>query len=790
MDSHTIRTLEYQKVLGLIARYASSDAGREAVLALRPLAGISEALDRLVLISEMKRLLEWGKTPPLGGLMDVSDAVRRSRTLGAVLDARTLLAVSETARSGRLARGFFQENAEKAPRLGRAASLLADLSAVENAIEKAIDEDTNVKDSASSKLRRIRQDKARVTARITSSLNGILAGDALRRHLQESLITIRNGRYVVPVRAEARTKLAGIVHDTSQSGATVFIEPMETVELNNTLRGLELEEKDEIIRILSELTKMVGRAADHFVGNMGVLFKLDVILAAARFSVEFACSEPRLGQDGRIVIKAGRHPLLVETQRAKGQGGVVPLDIALGGEKRGLVITGPNAGGKTVTLKTIGILALLARTGLHAPCGDGSSIGLFGEVYVDIGDEQSIESSLSTFSSHMKNIIKVLGGADREALVLLDEVGAGTDPSEGTALARAVIENLLAKGVTLVATTHHMDLKVLAHENPLLDNASMEFDRVNLAPTYRLIQGIPGASHAFEIASRLGLDDETLARARTYCGGERVKLEDLSRDLVGKIRRIEEEEVTAEAKARKADEVLAEYERKLGDLKAHEKELRKQALREARSIVEDAKRTAERLVGELKELKAKRVEPSVAKPVQDEIRQEAASLAEAFREVDSPGPPRKALGQVLVGTRAYVKPLASEGVIIGGPDARGRVEVAVGALRAEVEVDDLAEPDEQDHPKPAGPVRFDAKAVPQEIDVRGMTAEDAWESVDKYVEDAALYGLPFVRVIHGKGRGILAARIKEMLASHPRVKSHRFGEPAEGGTGATIIVLE
>jgi DNA mismatch repair protein MutS2 len=335
-----------------------------------------------------------------------------------------------------------------------------------------------------------------------------------------------------------------------------------------------------------------------------------------------------------------------------------------------------------------------------------------------------------------------------------------------------------------------MDLKVLAHENPLLENASMEFDSVKMAPTYRLIQGVPGASHAFEIASRLGLDGATLALARTYWGGERVKLEDLSRDLVGKIRKIEEEEATAEAKQRKADEVLAEYERRLEDIKAHERELRKQALREARIIVEEAKRTAERLVGELKELKAKQVEPQAARPVQERIREKAATLAEAIREIDLPAMPRKPLERVVAGARAYVKPLSSEGVIVSGPDGRGRVEVAVGALRAEVAASDLAEPAGQAPPEAHGPVKFEAKAVPQEIDVRGMAAEDAWELVDKYVEDAALYGLPFVRVIHGKGRGILASRITEMLSSHPRVKAHRFGEPSEGGTGATIVVLE
>jgi DNA mismatch repair protein MutS2 len=490
------------------------------------------------------------------------------------------------------------------------------------------------------------------------------------------------------------------------------------------------------------------------------------------------------------VIRGGRHPLLEETRRAKRGGDIIPLDISIGDGKRGLIISGPNAGGKTVALKTIGVLALLARTGLHVPCGDGTEIGLFGKIFVDIGDEQSIELSLSTFSSHMKNVVKVLAEADSSSLVLLDELGAGTDPAEGTALARAVIEDLLASGATIVATTHHMDLKVLAHENPLLENASMEFDGHDLVPTYRLIQGVPGASHAFEIASRLGLGDGTLGRARRYWGGERVKLEDLSRDLLEKIRRIEQEEETVEAKRKMADQVLAEYEAKLEEFRARERDLRRQALKDARSIVEDAKRTAERLVGELKELKAKRAEPVAARAVERQIREEARGLAEAIQELEC-ARERRPLGEVVAGSRAYVKPLSAEGVIVGGPDARGRVEVAVGAVRAEVRLGDLFEPEgEPAKPAAAGAFSFEAKMVSPEIDVRGMTAEEAWETVDKYIDDAALSGLPFVRVIHGKGKGVLANRIKEMLAAHPRVKSHRFGEQNEGGTGVTVIVLE
>ncbi|HVP57009.1 MAG TPA: endonuclease MutS2 [bacterium] len=790
MDTHTLRTLEYDKVLSLIARYASSDPGRESVLALEPLSDLSQMKRHLKMVSEMRSLLEWGRVPPLSGALDTRDAVLRAKTAGAVLEARTLLAVGQTASVARLARRFFLDNRELAPLIRELADRLVELRTLEDSIDAAIDEDTNIKDSASARLARIRQEKTKATARIASTLQRILARESLGQHLQESLITIRSGRYVVPVRAEAKSDIPGIVHDTSQSGATVFIEPMETVQLNNALRSLELEEKNEILKILCALTQAVGQAAETLIANMETLFELDALLAAARFSIEFGCTEPILSSDGQIALRGGKHPILIETQRARGDGGVVPLDLAIGPEKRGLIITGPNAGGKTVALKTLGVLTLLARAGLHVPSGDGTVIAPFREISVDIGDEQSIELSLSTFSSHMRKIIKVLEGAGKDSLVLLDEIGAGTDPAEGTALARAIIEELLLKGATLVVTTHHMDLKVLAHDNPLLENASMEFDSRNLRPTYRLIQGVPGASHALEIAARLGLEPSTLQRARAYCGGERIKLEDLSRDLLERIRRIEEQEAAAEAKRRKADQVLDEYERKLSEIKNREKDMRKQALKEARSIVDDARRTAQAVVRDLKDLGARKAEPQAAQSLEKQMKQEVSKLSEAIDQLEGPAPSRVPLRNASVGARAYIKPLAAEGVLLRAPDDRGRVEVAVGPLRVEVGSDDLFEPAVSGPPaKPMG-VRFEAKVVPAEVDIRGMTAEDAWEFVDKYVDDAALCGLPFVRIIHGKGKGVLARRLNEMLAAHPRVKTHRFGDAGEGGTGVTVIEIE
>jgi DNA mismatch repair protein MutS2 len=811
MDNHTIQVLEYEKGLSIIARYALTEAGRERVLALSPLVDTSQVTSRLKMISEMRVVREWGKTPPLADVEDLREAISRAKVPGAVLDARTVLRIGKLARTSRRVRSFYKEVKEKAPTLSELALGLNEASELEKKIDAAIDDDTNIKDGASPALRKIRREKGRLSAKIASSLQSILAKGNLQQHLQDSIVTIRNGRYVIPIRTEAKGKLEGIVHDTSQSGATVFIEPITTVKLNNQLRSLELEEKDEIYRILTALTAAIGERASDLIVNLELLTEIDVINAASRFSVEFDCTEPGTNAEGRTVIKGGRHPILIDMHKKETGPEPVPLDMSLAGKGHGVLITGPNAGGKTVALKTIGLITLLARTGLHVPCDDGTDIGLFDDIYADIGDEQSIELSLSTFSSHMRNIIGVLGRAGEGALVLLDEVGAGTDPFEGAALARTIIEDLLSKDATLVATTHHMSLKVFAHENPLLDNASMEFDSDNLKPTYRLIQGVPGASHAFEIASRLGLSDELLTRARGYCGKESVEFEELTRDLLEKMRGLSAEEAGIEAKQRKIDQVLAEYEKRLHEIKEHRTQIKQEALKEAKNVVDDAKRTVKKLV---KELKDKEPDPKHARKVEQEIKEKAGSIDKAIEKIAEAGETRRPLKDIKVGTRAYVKPLSREGTVLTEPDSKGRVEVVVGALKAEVSAADLLEPEPKaGKGKGAGGAKdegtkedtrpgetpgtekarlfeYEAKEIPVEIDVRGMTAEDAWETVDKYLDDVALYGYDSVRVIHGKGKGILSKRIREMLTSHPRVKRHRFGELAEGGTGVTVVEMD
>jgi DNA mismatch repair protein MutS2 len=784
MEKHTLHVLEFDKALDLVAGFASSEAGRDQVLRLSPQDSRAEALTRLTRVTEMRRLLEWGKTPPLSEMVDVRSVLSRSVIPGAVLDAGSILNVGTAARVARVTRSFFHQLRDECGLLWELASGLTEHPELEKAIERAIDEDTNIKDNASPALKRIRQEKSRVSARISKALNNLLRKEGVGSHLRESIVTIRNGRYVVPVKADSRGKVSGIVHDTSQSGATVFIEPMETVELNNSLRTLELEEKDEILRILRELTDAVREAAREIEENVARLLDVDTACAGARFSLEYGCCEPGVNDTGRTVIAGGRHPLLVRQAKADPSFSVVPLDVTLNDGKRGLLITGPNAGGKTVALKTVGVLILLARTGFHVPCEDGTDLDLFDKIYADIGDEQSIELSLSTFSSRMQNLISILSGADGRTLVLLDEAGAGTDPLEGAAIARAVIEDLLEKRAVVFATTHHTSLKVFAHENDLIENASMEFDSAEFRPTYRLIQGIPGASHAFEIASKLGIEERLIDRAKEYCGGESVKFEDLTRELLEKMKGLEERRTSVEASKKELDRMRAEHESRLAEIKKHDRELKKEAVREAKSIVEEARRKAQHYV---KELKSRKADAEEVRRIEAEMREEATRLAEAVEEFEEPRAP---MAEIRVGERAFVKPLSSDGVIMSLPDSRGRVEVLVGSLRAEIDVKDLFEAKTREVRRVAQPVVYEPKEVPSELSVRGMTAEEAWEEVDKYLDGALLCGYPSVRIIHGKGRGILSKRIRQMLSAHPRVKSFRFGDYYEGSTGVTIVELK
>jgi DNA mismatch repair protein MutS2 len=638
---------------------------------------------------------------------------------------------------------------------------------LEEAIGEAIGPEGEVLDGASPELARIRRDRRIAESRLRDRLDEILRTPAIARMLRESLITPRGDRYTVPVRSEFRQQFPGIAHDQSSSGVTVFMEPLAVVPLGNRVRELAAAEHDEVARILAALSGAVGAVAEDLSRTLDALAGLDLIAAKARLSIEMAGSSPSLNVDGVLDLRSARHPLL--------SGTVVPIDARLGGERRTLIITGPNTGGKTVTLKTLGLLTLMAQAGLHIPAAPESEMAVFPQIYADIGDEQSIEQNLSTFSSHLGAIVEILHALEdhpldgRRALVLLDEVGAGTDPTEGVALARALIEALHAVGACTAVTTHYNELKAMPYTHPGMENASVEFDETTLRPTFRLLIGTPGRSNAFVIAERLGLDPRIVAQARSA-----VSRRDA--DLAGVF-----QSVAAERDA------LSREREALARERAECSRLRAQA--ELRSLVRRGRQELETLLADF------RARPSqdAAQRAQLHLR-DLAQASDAYAAQGRPAPVGLPPEDLRSGESVLVVSLGQRGVVQSAPDGRGEVEVQAGPLTLRVPVSDLRRlpPDAAGTPPEPVPAPGLRKtlATSATLDLRGLRAEDAIEELDKYLDDATLAGLARVTVIHGKGTGALRQAVRDHLSRHPEVAAFRLGAESEGGSGATIVDLQ
>jgi MutS2 family protein len=794
MNERSLRVLEYPKIIAMLAQMTAFAPGRELAERLQPLtdaAAVEEALDAT---AEALALLERGGSDLLAGARDVREAVRRAG-LGGVLSPAELLDVAATAGAVRRARRALLADPDANPRLARLALRMGSFVAVEEAVAACIGEDGQVLDRASPKLAQLRTRIRTLQARARERLEAALRAAAARNYLQEVLITVRNGRYVVPVKQEHRHDVPGIVHDTSASGATVFVEPMAVVELNNEISAAKAEEEREVARILGELSRRVGEAADGLLESINALAELDLAVAKARLARHMRAERPKMNEDGWISIRAGRHPLL--------SGPVVPVDVWVGRDFRVLVITGPNTGGKTVTLKTIGLFCLMAQAGLFVPAAPGTELSVFRGVFADIGDEQSIEQNLSTFSAHMANIVEMLKMVDRRCLVLLDELGAGTDPQEGAALAMALLEHLQQVGAVVVATTHHSELKAFVHSRPGMENASMEFDPETLAPTYRLQMGLPGRSNALEIAARLGLPQSILERARgQFLRHENTRVEELLRSLQEAARAAEEERRQAERLRAEAERIKAEWEAKHRELQERRRELLASAQREAKEIVRAARQEAEAIIAELR----RRQDEAGVKEARAGLARLAARLAAleaAEAEPDLAAPPgtAPAVRPLRVGDTVLVKSIRQPGRLHSGPDAQGQWTVIMGNMRLVVPEHDLV-PLAEEKAAPAvaqgavpPSVRLDVAAakrasVSPEVHLRGMTVDEALGALEKYLDDALLAGLDKVRVVHGKGTGALRQAVHGYLRAHPRVKKFYFAEPAAGGHGVTVAELE
>jgi DNA mismatch repair protein MutS2 len=780
MDEKTLATLEFPKILALLAERTSFAPSRERALALRPTGDPVAAQAALVETSEARRVLAVQPAFGIGGARDLRPLLDRA-SIGGVLDVRELLDVLDTLRAVRQVRATLGRLADEAPQLAAYAARLDDCRALAEELARAIDEHAaEVADAASPRLARLRGELRQAHERLMRRLHELLATH--RAAMQDALITIREGRYVLPVRADARGAVRGIVHDQSASGATLFIEPLETVELNNQWRELQLAERREVERILRALAQQVAAHAGSLRAGLDILATIDLALAKARLAQALDAHEPELGTsaDDWTDLRQARHPLL--GPRA------VPIDVRLGPDFCVLVITGPNTGGKTVALKTIGLLTAMAQAGLHVPAASGSRVRVYQRVFADIGDEQSIEQSLSTFSSHMTNIIAMLRSVDAASLVLLDELGAGTDPDEGAALARALLVHLLETGATVVATTHYSELKAFAHLTSGVCNASVAFDLATLAPTYRLEIGAPGRSNALAIAERLGLPQPILDLARGYLSAEHQQVEALLAEL-----QVDRE--AARAARREAEALLAAARR--------DAERWQQAWRtveaERDRVLAAARREAEAELAAFRE-QMQRLAARVAASAERETLALALREAEAAQErlrarvaPRRPAPPAdEPAGPVRVGDIVWLPRFGQEGEVVALADGKGEVEVAVGRLRVRVRPEELRRraARREGARQPLVTYKLAERPTPaSELHLRGLRADEALAQVERYLQEASLAGLPQVRIVHGKGTGVLRQLVRERLAQHPLVKSFGPAPQHEGGDGATVAVI-
>ncbi len=782
MDQKVQRILEYHKICALLAQYTVSEIGRNAASLLQPAGTYAEVQVLLNQTSEAMDIYRRGGHNPVETFTDMREHLKRMHaaiafSAGELLELARCMYVSRVARERLTAE-------ETTGLLAHMASQLCSHKFVEDEIRKCILSPEEIADAASPALMRIRRQMRLTNDRVRARLNDMIHSTTFQQYLQDPIVTIRNGRFVLPVKQEYRQYVPGLVHDQSGSGATVFIEPTSVVELGNEYKRLAAEEQTEIERILAELTALVAPYADELYASLEILGTLDLIFAKASFARDLKANCPELNHDGHIRILRARHPLIDKES-------VVPVDLWLGEQARMLIITGPNTGGKTVTLKTVGLFVLMAQAGMFIPAQEGSKLCVFSQVYADIGDEQSIEQSLSTFSSHMTNIVGILEKAGPDTLVLLDELGAGTDPVEGAALAMSILETLYARGCMTMATTHYSEIKAFAMTHEGMENASMEFDVDRLCPTYRLLIGTPGKSNAFEISKRLGLNESVIERAREFLKSEDVQFEDVMQSAQAQRR-------NAELEKQKAQEERWELERLRGEVRAAKEKLvaerarlKDKAQEEARQVVSDARKEMDEVIAGLKNLK--NVDQRQLDRAIQQARDRARGMEKKFyqpqqRTEEGGTVPKK----IQPGDRVRIASLGQNATVLKVQESKNEVQVQAGVMKLTVNRSDLRtiereiEPPRTNMKKPL----LAERDVGLSLDVRGKLVDEAIMEVERYIDNAVLVGRSELTIVHGKGTGALRAGIQQYLRKNPRVKSFRLGNYGEGDAGVTVVTLK
>ena len=783
MDERNLKRLEFNRIKENITALASSNPARELIGEMAPYTNKDKIIIALAEVTEGRELLRLHPTTRLDGWNDVRMPVQRCGR-GALLDAEELWRICQTLSACRQIKHFFSEHQSIYTLFNEISLGLGNFKDLEKKITSSIS-GGEVLDNASEKLLNTRRRLNAAQQRIKERLNEIIRSAKYQKYLQDSIVTMREGRYVVPVKQEYRTHVPGIVHDLSASGATVFIEPMSVVETNNEVRSLLLEEKREITRILTELSAAVGEQSEELLYAVDTLGYIDFVMAKARYSEQLDAWAPKIIQEAKLDIRQGRHPLLTNA--------AVPISLQLGESFDMLVITGPNTGGKTVSLKTAGLFVVMAHSGIHLPAEEGTVIGMFDVVLADIGDEQSIEQSLSTFSSHTTNIIEILKQAGPKSLVLLDELGAGTDPTEGSALARAILDQLRKQGAKVMATTHYGELKSYAFANQRVANASVEFDIQSLRPTYRLLIGQPGHSNAFEIALRLGLAQEILQQAKAFLTEEQVQAADLIRELEKSRMQTEQEQIKAAQTLKEAEQFREKWQSQAEAIHRRKNEIEAKGVEDAKIIITKARLEAEQLIEELK-ASIKKQAPEQERSLvnaRKRLKQLQANLNE--KEPSEPNFTNDVLTNAKPGEEVFIPKYNQWGVILAA-DQADQVQVQVGALRLSIDSRELRRGKNKtvspfkiktDHPI-SGPKN---RALSVRLDIRGMRVEEGLAEVEKHIDNACLAGLPIIQLVHGKGTGALRSAVQKLLKENPRVKTYRLGEQGEGGDGVTIVEL-
>ncbi len=791
LDERTLALLEWPAIREMLAAEAASPVGSELARGVRPLHTLVEARRVQEEIGEFRVLLSKDTALPFDRLFDVRESIRLARPEGAVLPAMDLLRVAVSLEASEAIRLVLGRSRGLCPRLHAIASQLDGQPDLVAEIRGAIEETGEVKDTASRELAHVRRRLHDLRNLIQSRLQSLLTDSTLQPFIAEPIITLRNDRYVIPVKANYRTALKGVVQDRSASGVTVFLEPQEVVELNNQGRLLQRSEEEEVRRVLALLTAALRPKADSILRTMLLAAELELRYAAARLADRLGCAPPSLKESGPLVLLQARHPLLLRQTSAAGGREVIPIDLRVGGDFDALLVTGPNTGGKTVALKTAGLLSLMAVAGLHLPASGDSEVPFFNGVMADIGDEQSIEQSLSTFSSHIGQIRRILGATGRGTLVLLDELGAGTDPVEGACLGIAILEALLERGALLIATSHLDAIKAYAYSHPRIENGCVEFDLDTLRPLYRLSIGPSGRSHALAIASRIGLPSEVIQRAKTLLGEGGDPLRLLVERLEGEQRRLAEERAVLARELEEAARARGEAEAERDAAWAEAVERRRQARREVDQAVVEARSEIDRLLREFRSTESRgRAAREVRERLTELERQTEAALAEAAGP--SRGEPDASRAErIRHGQQVRIKGFDQRGTVSGEPTPAGMVEIQLplGKIRLPLEAVVPEGGVGQNEAFISVQVSRASKETPAELNLIGCDASEAARRLDQYLGDAFLTGLPTVRIIHGKGAGVLRRTVAELLQGHSLVVSFRLGDYREGGIGITIVEL-